>query len=215
MHNPVKVIMCPACEQKFRNKSVIYWFDQDGIQWSDGYRSNDISHEIPLITRCDECYSYFWIAPVHKPLSLRSKLVRLELNPLNISPGQQFRPVRKLTPEEFAEVLAMKNYKGAEEEIYLRKHLWWTINDQHRKKLAEVFPPDLQAMFEENLETLIFKTTPDCHENCTEIAEMHRELGQFSEAEKYLNRIKNGKGGILAGKIRQKVAENDRKVFMV
>lgn len=207
--------MCPACEQKFRNKSVIYWFDQAGKFWSDGYRSNDIAHEIPLITRCDECFVYFWIAPVHKPLSINSKMVRMELNPLDLSGNIRFKQVRKLTTEEFAEALALKKYEDQEEEKYLRKHLWWAINHPKRQEVPDEVSPELHSLFEENLETLIYKTPPESHENLIELAEMNRELGLFNESEKFLNRIVNGYSRDLVLKMREKIEMKNKMVFQV
>jgi hypothetical protein len=215
MRNPVKVIMCPACEQKFRNKSVVYWFENAAQLWSDGYLANDIAHEIPLITRCDECFAYFWLAPVDMPLNRNSQLVRIAINPLDLSGDTKFRSVRKLTPEEFAEALAFKKYSSTEEERYLRTHLWWAINDTNRKEQPEEISHEMQALFDENLETLIYKTEPDCHDHCIQLAEMHRELGLFNEAGQILLGVNSGNSLELVRKMRLKIGEKDRKVFQV
>ena len=194
---------------------MIYWFDHAGTSWSDGYRSNDITYEIPLITRCDECFTYFWISPVTHPLSRYLKKVRIVLKPIEISNENKFQCLRKLTPEEYAEVLALKKFNSPEEEKYLRTHLWWMINEPRRNDNPGEISPDLQALFEENLETLIYRTTPESPEEILILAEMYRELGQFSEAENCIVRLKSGHFKHLTSKMWQKIAEKDRRVFKV
>ena len=215
MHNPVKVIKCPACKQYFRNKSAIYWFDEVGTYWSDGYRSNDITHIIPQITRCDECFAFFWISPVTSPPYQHSKRAGMALKPLDLSGEIKYQHLRKLTPDEYAEVLALKIFNSPEEEKYIRTHLWWSINEPQRTTNPEEISPDLQALFEENLESLIYKTIPGSPDEIMTLAEMYRELGQFSEAENCIARINNGDFKTFKVKMRQKIAEKDRRVFKV
>ena len=215
MHNPVKIIQCPTCEQKYRNGSVIYWLEHHNKIWSDGYRSCDISNELPLITRCDECYSYFWIAPVSNPSGRKSGLVWLSLNPIH-SPGKfSIQPVRKLAPEEFAEVLALKKFTSPEEERYLRIQLWWAINYPLRNGKPLEISVEMAELFEENLETLIYKTPANGPENLLTLAEMNRELGQYREALQYLDRVRDPDYRPIIQKLRQKITLEDRWVFLL
>lgn len=215
MHNPAKIIQCPACEQVYQSKSVICWLDRDGKIWSDGYNSHDIAHEYPLITRCDECYGYFWVSSVSRFNKKDHHLISFAIHK-QINPGKnKYKPIRKLVPEEYADVLALKRYRDIEEERYLRTHLWWTINSPIRNAKQGDIAPELKEMFEENLETLIYKTPQNGPESLVNLAEMHRELGLFREAEKFLDQVSDKKFQSFLMKMRKKIEFKDRKVFLI
>jgi hypothetical protein len=215
MHNLAKIIQCPGCEQKYRNKSVVYWLDREGKIWSDGYKSNDIANEFPLITRCDECYDYFWISDAGILRSTKSRLFCLALNHIEVSGKNNFQCVRKLTPEEYAEAIAIKKYRNQEEERYLRTNLWWAINTPFRNGKPAEISPELNPLFEENLETLIYKTPADSPENLLLLAEIHRELGLFNEAKQYLDHVTGNKYRKRIFKMNEKIKSQDKRVFLV
>ena len=207
--------MCPSCEQVYRSKSVICWLDGAGKVWSDGYRAHDVAHEYPLITRCDECYGYFWISSVHKFNNRGTQMNKFALNH-QLTPGSnKFPSVRKLTPEEYAEVLAIKKYHDPDEELYLRTHLWWTINTPLRDGIQEEIAPELKELFEENLETLIYKTPLNGAESQLTLAEIHRELGLFKQAEKHLDKVTDPNYEQFLLKMRQRIEISDRRVFLI
>jgi len=215
MQSPTKIIQCPNCEQVYRNKSVIYWLENEKKIWSDGYMENDIKQEFPLIMLCDECYDYFWIKGMGKSKHPGPGVKRLALNKVEVSGKYDFLNIRKLTPEEYAEAIAMKKYRNREEERYLRTNLWWAINAPFRSGGPDDISPERYPLFEENLETLIYKTPADSPENLLVLAEICRELGLFSKSEKYLNQlpVKSYKPVII--KMKEKIINKEKKVFQL
>ncbi|NTV83445.1 MAG: hypothetical protein HGA23_03970 [Bacteroidales bacterium] len=194
---------------------MICWLDRDGKIWSDGYNSHDIAHEYPLITRCDECYGYFWVSSVSRFNQKDHHLISFAIHK-QIHPGKnKYKPIRKLVPEEYADVLALKRYRDLEEERYLRTHLWWTINDPLRSGIQEDIAPELKELFEENLEALIYKTPLNGAESQLTLAEIHRELGLFRQAEKHLDKVADRKYEQFLLKMRQRIEINDRRIFLV
>jgi hypothetical protein len=207
---------CPVCNTNYRKQSVICWLNREYEVWSDGYRNLDISHEFPMITRCDVCFNYFWVRNSRKPGYKVPGDLKLGINRVESKEMDKHLRIRNLTPEELADTLALKVYRDQDEERYLRFNLWWTINSIHRNGHTEEISPEIQEIFNENLETLIYKTSPDSPENLIILAEMYRELGQFKDASKRLDLL----GGTLSGvavslKMRQKIAQGDKKVFLI
>ena len=216
MHYKSKVPSCPVCNTRYRNDSVTWWLKGKNDVWSDGYRPYDISHEFPLITCCNECYNYFWVSAADNPCFREYRGSSLAIKRIDLNSEISYCSLRKLTAEEYAEALALRVYRDPDEERYLRFNLWWSINSLVRNGKAGEISRQIQELFEENLETLIYKTNPDCPESLMMLAEMHRELGLFNEAAKILDRInKNVSGNEAAVKIRQRIAMEDKQVFLI
>lgn len=215
MHNHAKIIQCPACKLEYRNRSVIYWLEKDVKTWSDGFKSNDIAHEYPIITRCDECYHYFWISGVRLLEHNGPRMIQIAINQHGTHEPQTVPVIRKLKPEEYGEVLALKNYRDNGEEKYLRTHLWWSINTPLRNGMLKDIAPDLKPLFEENLETLIYKTPAESPDKLFTLAELHRELGLFNEALSYLDQLSGNGYGKSIPLMKQKILNQDRRVFIL
>jgi hypothetical protein len=191
------------------------WFEGDSRNWSDGFRSNDAFYEITRITRCDVCYEYFWITePIRNDLKDR-QILMITLQKPEITDNEVFKTIRKLNVDEYAEALAMKKYHNPEDEMFIRTRLWWSINHPVRNSLREDIEPEMLALFEENLETLIYKTRPDGSAPLFLLAEMNRELGLFREAEKFLNQINDDSFAGPRAKMLGKITSRDKKVFLL
>ena len=213
MEGQIEVITCPVCNKKYRNDAFRFGFMPEIKMWSDGFRANDAEHEKPLISRCNECYSFFWI---NGTSNLNSEKNHPVLTSTNDAEELKTLPdLARLTAEVLAEALSMKKYKNPQEEELLRTRLWWRINDQFRNCNAPQISPELKSLFEENLETLIYKTPVNSTQSTLKLAEMHRELGNFSEAEHLLNLVNDPRYDQVLHKMRRKIALRDKVVFLL
>jgi hypothetical protein len=212
---PAKIIECPSCRCKYQNSTGKYGLERGNEIWSDGYNKNEKIHNFPLITRCSECLSYFWISATRDSGDAGSQMVIPGLFDTKVSEKSSFPEVRKLNPDEFAETIALKKYQNPDEEIYLRTRLWWTINDQLRDGKQSEIPAELKTLFEENLETLIYKTLADSSHNLMVLAEMHRELGLFDDATRHLDLVHDEKYEPFVLKVKLKINMGDKKVFLL
>jgi hypothetical protein len=215
MVNRIQIIECPTCGCKYLNSSGRYGLQRVNKIWSDGYNPNENVHDFPLITRCGECLSYFWISATMASGSAESQMVLPGLFDPKVKRKSSFPEARKLNPDEFAETIALRKYQNPDEEKYLRTRLWWTINDQLRYGNQGVVPEEYKTLFEENLETLIYKTPADSPHNLMVLAEMHRELGLFDDATRYLDLVQDEKYEPFALKVKQKINMGDKKVFLL
>jgi len=194
---------CPACGKKYRVHDEEINVGGKGKLWSDGFRSDEPWNRLPLITRCRECYKYFWIRPGtgknHDLPGERSSLPQ----------------IRKLVPGELAETIALKTFRDEPEERYLRTQLWWALNEPIRNEQSSDIDPEFTVLFEENLETLIYKTISNGSESRLMLAEMHRELGLFPEAGRFLDQVRDLTLRSFQEKMRERIEVRDRKVFLV
>ncbi len=196
------VVACPVCGKQYRNKFGKFIKCREGKLWSDGYRANNPVHVAPLFSRCRECYAYFRIADSSAAVDP------------DILADDGIPVVRILKPGELAETLALKSYRDPEEEKYLRTQLWWALNGPVRSGQAGI-DPEFVVLFEENLETLIYKTISNGPESRLMLAEMHRELGLLNEAMRFLDQARDLKFNDFCEKMREKIEKGERRVFLV
>lgn len=213
MHDPVFIVECPTCSQKYRYVRRDYNTASVGKLWSDGYRETDLLPGIPLMTCCDECLDIFRISPSDELLTSGIQGFESDYRATGMVNDDEIPVVRRLTAEEYAEVLAKRKYKNQEEERYLRMHLWWSINHYVRDGDKIDISQYLKTILEENLETLIYKTPPDNPENLLILAELHREMGQFNEALQYLDKVNDENYENIVSKMRGKIIIRDKRVF--
>jgi len=213
MQDPVFIVECPTCSQKYRYVREGYNTASEGKLWSDGYRETELIPGIPLMACCDECSDIFRVSPSEELLTSGIQGFESDYHTIGIINDEKIPVVRRLTAEEYAEVLAKRKYKNQEEERYLRMHLWWSINHHRRDGDKSDISHYLKTILEENLETLIYKTPPDNQENLIILAELHRELGQFNEARQYLDKVNDDKYENIVSKLRDKIINRDKRVF--
>ncbi|MCU0370824.1 MAG: hypothetical protein MUC31_05370, partial [Bacteroidales bacterium] len=126
------VVECPTCFQKYRYVKQDIMPATEGRLWSDGFGRNDLLPAIPLMVSCEICSGFFRISPEgDHQLSAKPGPVAKTAD-ITQAGNDEIPSVRRLTAEEFAEVLAKKKYMNPEEERGLRMQLWWSINNYRR-----------------------------------------------------------------------------------
>jgi hypothetical protein len=215
MYDSEHIYECPSCDKKYRSVSGNYEPGRIERNWSDGFIESYRRYSFPLITRCDKCYSFFWIPSNGGFQNQDARNIKQGLFKSDDTMTNDFPVVRKLTPGEIAEALAIHNYHNPEDEKYLRTRLWWTINDPLRKDIQSDVVPEFRTLFEENLEAMIYKTKADSSESLFILAEMNRELGQFTEAKILIEKLKGVLCGKTIAKFRKKIEGKETRVFQI
>lgn len=181
--------------------------ENSGDLWSDGYNSSDPACVYPMITRCDRCLHYFWIRSDYQ--NIRNSTPKI------ISMLPEFPHTRRLNAFELAEVITSHSFNNPGTETYLRKLLWWTINDIYRFNSNLEVETSMKSLFEENLESLIYKNPPQSPENHLQLAEIYRELNQFNQARQCLHLVKSPSLEKFVNQMNLKIDEMDNRVFLL
>ena len=127
----------------------------------------------------------------------------------------EFPHTRRLNAFELAEVITSHSFNNPGTETYLRKLLWWTINDIYRFNSNLEVETSMKSLFEENLESLIYKNPPQSPENHLQLAEIYRELNQFNQARQCLHLVKSPSLEKFVNQMNLKIDEMDNRVFLL
>lgn len=203
---PGEIIRCPFCNAAYLMQTLVSGNTFGGMCFSDGQHFYPMLPETPQITRCDTCLNFFWLEDI--PV--------VENTPEN-SDGVEFPYVRWPSAEEYAEMLSLHFYRNAEEEVYLRMHLWWVFNNRLRgeQKRAGTDHPSTEPFYEENLKAILRLKLVEEPKDFLMLAEIHRELGLFDEALDLLKRNKVDNLKDVARQIKEKIIQKDRYAFML
>ncbi len=201
------IVNCPHCNNLYRVPYLIPVSFNAGKLWSDGYNSSRPECKLPGISRCDTCLNYFWVNFNYLPLA-HSSLTKNNL-PVNLP------YTRRLNAYELAEVIGGHTFKNPGTESYLRKLLWWTINDNHRCNGHPEVDTSMISLFEENLESLINKNPRQSPEDLLQLAEIYRELNQLNQAREWLNLVKSPSLEKFVSQMSLKIDEMDSRVFLL
>ena len=116
--------------------------------------------------------------------------------------------VRGLTLKELNRAINKGFGKTKEKELYLRKHLWWAVNDKETKNKDASIKKIKQSNFI-GMEVLLGHSNP---EDRIFKAEIKRQSGDFQEALKYLADLPK-KYHWVSEQIKQEIKMKNTKVF--
>lgn len=162
--NPL-IIKCPNCNKAYTQTNLTSGNTFGGVFWSDGSFFAPMLPELPVFTRCTACETIFNIqsAPNRE--------------------ADQWQEAEKLPNTELLEendlVYALENkiYINKDEEIYLRKKLWWKLNHHPWKQEK---PESIESsLYKHNNEALIALLDTSDDDQLLMQAELHRNLGNF------------------------------------
>jgi hypothetical protein len=202
---PGEIINCPSCKETFLKQDLISGNTFGGIYFSDGKNHFPMLPDLPQFACCETCHAFFWLKDVpykELPRSYGSE---------EIPAGEDIPYIQQPSAEEFAEAITLKCYRNPEEEEYLRRHLWWELNNKFRGgRKGEMAD---QTLFVENLKALIRLKQSAEPQDLLMLAEMHRELGLFDEALELLKNVKEDRLKSIVRQFREKIKQKDRMVF--
>jgi len=117
--------------------------------------------------------------------------------------------------DEWVSALEYRIFRGEEEEIYIRTHIWWILNNKFRvedriKPRNEEFPAKL---YEENLIALLRLRMSETNPDPILLAEIHRELGFFDKALELLEQSDNARQKDIVQQIREKALLHNPFMF--
>ncbi len=182
------VISCPGCQAPAKYMTLLSGNTFDASYWTDGKMLAPMMPAPPPVVECHKCQEAFWLSKAKvlgkiEPLAPDSSSVSDEWKdcPYVSQPGEQayYRAIEKglaTNPKELK---------------YLRLHAFWRRNDAYRDDFTEQSAPEKAdpKEAEENMRMLLAMMDIEDEEDRMMAAELHRELGQFTEAEELLDSI--------------------------
>lgn len=201
---PPDVINCPLCNAVYQKQSLISGNTFGGMHFSDGQHFYPMLPSHPELTFCDTCNNFFWVKDIESLSNMRDYQ------------GEEDPPfVRWPEQEEWIRALSQNIFRDNSEEIYIRTHLWWVLNNKFRaedrtRPKNEVFP---EKIYEENLFALLRLKLAEEDQEPLLLAEIYRELGFFEKSLELLNEVKDERLKNIVSQVREKALQKNPYMF--
>lgn len=236
------ILDCPHCKEKMLTYEMMSYYVNSSIVYSDG--AVDCSPAVLPDSRiliCPECSKAFWKDDsVYKCDSANDQDADLPYAkgvhdlPFALQTGFNIALAKYysgLLDQGFADTVEM--------EVYIRIEIWKSLNNFERYKTSPQFinllkgkfrlflhsiksnrqkiidQKNASPLFESNLEKLIEIFIPEHDADLLLLAEMHRELGEFSTAQKLLNKIENCEEFPIFTKIKTAAERKQTKIVCI
>ena len=171
---PKLIYQCPNCGKIIGYRSLFSVNDFGATSYSDGRTRGIMYADSPEIVKCKKCKTFFW---------LKKENQIGEYGPLTINSKWEKAPeAESLTKNEYIEALNLKAYKNKDQERYVRCNLWRALN----YSMGE----NEKAIYESNCKKLIKLYNMEDIDEKLLIAELYRNIGNFSESMTILKTIR-------------------------
>jgi len=236
--SPPAVHICPGCNLYFLH-SQLRSINFNGVRnWSDSAPTAWWRRE-PLV-RCSVCAALFWMDDIEpiatwpecpEPMGRLARTVarwrgdphgRLQKEREYVEIIAGWKHPRYIGHADFDDVVyVLSRSRGLSREriLWLRKRIWWGLNDRFRNQgdmpLLPCDPAWPQAAERTNMEVILAMLEDDRPEPSTMLlqGELLRLLGRFDEAVAILKAVlPDGFSEVRAGRIQQLAARGDRQV---
>jgi len=184
LFGPPSIIKCPNCSARFYKMVLLSGNILGEKFYSDGKSIAPMVPDIPDLTKCYQCDNFFWIDSAEKIVT------NDELNSAgNHNAQDRIEEVRFLTIDEYFEALKCPLVKNKNLERFVRLKIWWAFNDTLRDIKSVPTSKLNDERWRSNLEFFICLLDPFDINELIMIAEMHRNLGNFSKCLEIINYI--------------------------
>jgi len=138
--------------------------------YSDGFAHGMMYGEDAEIGKCPKCKTIYW---------LKEENIIGEYTPITINTKwSNAKEPEVLNEKDYIDVLNEKMYRNKEEEYYLRKCFWQVFN---RKRFETEFTKEEKKIYDSNCKQLIKFCNMDNINDKLMVAEIYRNMGNFSE----------------------------------
>ena len=197
---PEIIRKCEKCSRLIEQFDLLSGNTLGGQYWTDGFKRFPMLPEQPWLVKCPYCESLLWID--------EQELFDEENILLTEQRSEGTRPYSMVSIVDVRDKLQEKNL-SKRKELYLRIQLWWKSNDHVRNGgngKVQVFH------MQENLRVLLKLLTDQDDNSVIMMAEIHRQLGEFGETKRLLNREFDVEFNLIVSLIRDLA---DKKIGMV
>jgi hypothetical protein len=171
-----------------------------GKLFSDGKMIAMMSPDIPIINKCSRCTTIFWLN---------------QANQVEVPAATAIESVGHLIIADYFTALADKIYQSQDQEIFLRKRIWWGFNDRVRAGQSQFNSEKEKAEWQANNHRLLELLDPNDMYHMLMMAELHRNLGNFREAEKILLSINDPELDGFKNMLKNEIAAKNTEVVLL
>jgi len=182
-----KVLECPNCKSLYTKATYASGNTIVGARtWTDGQSHAPMWPRAHGITKCEKCDNIFWVKDAKEIGKFSFTNKDLSFTDKNIP--QKWRGLKPISNLEIDDLVKAVKEKAHEvkDEIYLRKLLWWKINDPIRQGKEQSISEKRLEIFKDNLQ-MLKSILGNTNENRIMKAEIYRELGNFDNVSKLLS----------------------------
>ena len=195
---PTEIHKCPSCTKLLKKKTLLTWNTLGAKSYSDGKVISGMSPEYPIITICPRCKTIFWMD--------EETLVGEYWYQNENKKWKNLDYADFLTIEESFIALERNIFAIKGDEYFIRNHILWSFNDRVRKenklfvfsfrgKVREkekLFNSDYeQALYENNIKSMITLLKGDTDNDKIMLAELNRNLGNFNLCMELLRKLED------------------------
>ena len=197
---PDLVYKCPKCGRKAVSKSIISGNTVGAVSYSDGKQIAKMLPDFPYIIKCGKCGAFYRLERKYR-IGEEYGYGRDE------SKMKDCDYAGFLSIDEYIEAIDLKVYVNKNEEIYLRRRLWWAFNDRYRRYGDELNDGwyrnrgenrDIdrgadKEIYESNCIRLIEILDKNKTDDKIMCAELYRNIGNYAECKNILETIQEEK----------------------
>jgi hypothetical protein len=183
---PTLIYQCPNCENTIRKESIMSGNTFGARFFTDGKRLARMLPEFPNLTKCQKCNDIFWLS------KLKSTSTYEWGASINTESQKHDRAIF-LSINEYYKALTLAIINTKNEELIVRKRIWWTYNDRLRMGDELFQDDDDEVRWRDNVIKLkALLSLLDINQKIM-IAEINRNLGDFDACIRIIQSIKDKK----------------------
>lgn len=205
---PNYIYRCPLCDTLYSKYSLMSGNTFGADFYSDGRFFARMLPEFPIITKCLGCTTIFWL---DKTNEIGSYYWGEKIN----TEWEEAFNADFLTLNDYFLALEFHLPRTIEEEIYIRKRIWWEMNDRIRFKEELPAYENENQLWSDNIHKLISLLNSSDDNEKIIIAELHRNLGNFDTCKKILDSIANPEYDLLKKAMTKACKTKNKKVFQL
>jgi len=169
---PSHIYQCPNCDNLIKRGSLMSGNTFHSKLYSDGKRVAPMLPEFPDLTKCVKCGTILW-------LSKMKAIGTLKLGDKQNTPWKNADEAGFLSLDEYFIALNNGMAKTVEDELFIRRKIWWAYNDRVRNGASLFDDEGDESRWGENCAELIKLLDSEDTNQRIMIAELRRNLGDF------------------------------------
>jgi len=220
---PALVYKCPSCGNLAQKGSINSGNTFGAVFYSDGRLDAPMLPEFPAITKCKKCSGFYWLEDENK-VGEYEPYERWggpsEENEAAKKQWQDADRTRFLNPDELQEAINARAHRDdPKKEKYLRKRLWWQLNDPARRKDAAKVLPNITVQYAENCHGLLMLFIPrgvvPSDDDRMFVAELCRNMELYDECAAVLGTVKDPDYEPVIGILKTQCEKRNRHVVVL
>jgi hypothetical protein len=206
--SPYEIADCPTCGNVIVKEDMLSGNDFGAKYFSDGKKVAPMSPEFPLISKCDNCLTYFW-------LNKLKYTFKVDWEEFHESQWADCKVADLLSLDDYLAILETDLITSIEEELTVRRLIWLAYNDRIRNGEAIFNSEADERHWELNVLRLIDLLEQTSSHEPLMLAELYRTNGDFESCIALLDSLHEFKSERLYMRIKHECELGNRWVVIL